>query len=259
MRIFFFLFCGFFQVTNAQVITDSITCTRDLYITPQYIFVTIRIQKPDKGGFARIYEKLPSGSTVSNVNCGTAYYKSEKTMLKIAWDEIPSGPKLEITYRVKLAEKLNDTVQAFSGTFSAEFMSLDEEQIQIGSGTKTYQKPLKETPVLTETKSDIIKEESVNHVLSIETDTYYCIQVAAAGYIVKEDYLKKQFGYDGEFEIHSGDNVYRLTIGKYKSKTEAEASLISLKSSYFKKCFLSAYQNGKKIAVSEADKILNGK
>lgn len=240
---------------------DSLTtiCKRNLLIHSDKIIVTILIQKPNSSGFARIYEKLPQGSEVSKIKCGNAVYKNEKSMLKIAWDEIPEVPWIEISYELKLNTAVSDTTLAISGTFSAEFLPAENDQITIVAGTKEY---LKKEPELIVKTENIIAEKkenpvATNHPVSTQEGIYICIQVAAVGKNIPSDYLKKQFGFEGEFESHFEENIYRITVGKFLSKAEAEAVLNDYKAKYFKKCFLSAYKNGHKIPVYEAEKLLN--
>jgi hypothetical protein len=241
--------------------SDQVTCKRNLLIQKDKIIVTLILEKPKVSGFARIYEKLPSGSTVSKIKCGNAVYKNEKSMLKFAWESIPESELIEITYELKLKEPLNDTLNSITGTFSAEFLPLEMDQIPITSGTKEYQK----TEVVQYVKTEPDKEEkkkteftsSSIHPLTKDDGIYICIQVAALSKNVKSDYLKKQFGYEGEFESHFEENLYRVTVGKFKSQAEAEAVLKEYKEKYFKKCFLSAYKNGHKIPVYEAEKLMN--
>jgi hypothetical protein len=271
-------------VGNAMVRPDSLAtnCKRNLLIQSDKILVTIQIQKPISSGFARIYEKLPAGAEVSKINCGNAVFKNEKSMLKIVWDEIPDISWIEISYELKLKNIVPDTTLAITGTFSAEFLPAENEQISILPGTKEYLK--KETVQLAEVNIKIVEEKEekkeekkvkkvvelkeekkikkqdnsiLNQPISTDTSVYICIQVAAVGKNIKPDYLKKQYGFDGEFESHFEENFYRITVGKFKSLAEAEAVLKDYKVKYFKKCFLSAYKNGHKIAVSDAEKLLN--
>ncbi len=182
-------------------------------------------------------------------------------MLKFAWESIPESELIEITYELILKESLTDTLNAITGTFSAEFLPAEKDQITILPGTKEYQK----TEVIQYAKTEPLKEEikknesipSTAHPLSDEKGIYICIQVAAVGKNIKSDYLQKQFGYEGEFESHFEENIYRITVGKFKSQAEAEAVLKEYKEKYFKKCFLSAYKNGHKIPVYEAEKLMN--
>lgn len=259
------LFLTLFFILNfvgiALASPDSITtvCKRNLLIHSDKIMVTLHIQKPNSSGFARIYEKLPQGAEVSKIKCGNAVYKNEKSMLKIAWDEIPEVPWIEISYELKLKHSVADTALAISGTFSAEFLPAENDQIIILSGTKEYSK--KETELIVKTEN-IIEEKKENSEVSLQPistqeGVYICIQVAAVGKNIPSDYLKKQFGYEGSFESHFEENIYRITVGKFLSKAEAEAVLNDYKSKYFKKCFLSAYKNGHKIPLYEAEKLLN--
>lgn len=264
--ITFFLFLNL--VGNTMLRPDSLTthCKRNLLIQSDKILVTIQIQKPNESGFARIYEKLPVGAEVSKMNCGDAVFKNEKSMLKIVWDEIPDVSWIEITYELKLKNIVPDTTLAITGTFSAEFLPPENEQISILPGTKEYSKKEPELVVKTENKitekKEIItdKKEMIsdnNQPLSTDDGLYICIQVAAVGKKISSDYLKKQFGYAGEFDSHFEENIYRITVGKFLSKAEAEQVLVEYKAKYFKKCFLSAYKNGRKIPVFEAEKLLN--
>lgn len=267
-----YAFLTFFLLINvvghAIINPDSLTthCKRNLLIKTDKILVTIHIQKPNSSGFARIYEKLPIGSEASNINCGTAVFKNEKSMLKIAWDEIPNVPWIEISYELKLKNAIPDTALAINGTFSAEFLPAENDQISIVPGTKEYFKKEPELVVKTENLITEKKEHNfekketkleTNSALISSNGVYICIQVAAVGKDIQSDYLKKQFGFEGEFEAHFEENIYRITVGKFTSKAEAEAVLNDYKSKYFKKCFLSAYKNGHKIPVYEAEKLLN--
>lgn len=264
MRFFFlliFLSCQSLGFASLSTDSNQTICKRNLFIQKDKILVTLILDKPKVSGFARIYEKLPSGSTVSKIKCGNAVYKNEKSMLKFAWESIPETERIEISYELKLKDALVDTVNAINGTFSAEFLPVEKDQIPIVSGTKEYQK----TEIIQYAKTESNKEEkketdnvaSSKHPISDDNGIYICIQVAALKKNVNSDYLKKQFGYEGEFESHYEENLYRITVGKFKSQAEAEAVLKEYKEKYFKKCFLSAYKNGHKIPVYEAEKLMN--
>jgi hypothetical protein len=265
---FISLFLFLNLVGNTMVSSDSLTtnCKRNLLIQSDKILVTIHIQKPNISGFARIYEKLPKGAEVSKINCGNAIFKNDKSMLKIVWEEIPTDSIIEISYELKLKNIVLDTTLAITGTFSAEFLPAENEQISILPGAKEYAKKEKEWALKNENniieKEEIITDKkeiisNTNQPLSAGDGLYICIQVAAVAKKIPPDYLKKQFGYDGEFELHFEENIYRVTVGKFLSKTEAEEVLNEYKSKYFKKCFLSAYKNGHKIPIYEAEKLLN--
>ena len=247
---------------------DSLTtnCKRNLLIQSDKILVTIQIQKPNASGFARIYEKLPVGAEVCKMSCGDAVFKNEKSMLKIVWDDIPDISWIEISYELKLKNIVPDTTLAITGTFSAEFLPPENEKISILPGTKKYSK--KEPELVVKNENKIIEKKEIitdkkeiindnNQPLSTDDGLYICIQVAAVAKNITPDYLKKQFGYTGEFESHFEENIYRITVGKFLSKAEAEQVLVEFKTKYFKKCFLSAYKNGRKIPVFEAEKLLN--
>lgn len=254
-----FIFLSSYNFAFAQ--KDSIYAERFFLVFNDKIEITILIHKPNQQGFARIYERLPEGAKVNNVESGAAYFKSEKSMLKIAWDDIPDDTLVKIIYSIKINQAIEDTLAAFEGTFSAEFMPLEKETIKIKSTQKKYQKD----PVFVqkvEPKKEIIskKEEKTSTENKIEIthdkSTYICIQVAAIGENVSPDYLLKNFNYPGEFESHFEGKFYRLTIGKYLSTRDAQEAMKDLKSKYFQKCFLSAYHNGEKIAVYKAEKLL---
>lgn len=272
-----FIFIHFTAFGKGPDDSTHTICQRNLIIHSDKILVNIIIRKPKANGFARIYEKFPAGSEISKINCGKAVFKNEKNMLKIAWDDIPENEKIEISYEWRLNQGLSDTLNAIAGTFSAEFLPTDNDQIAILSGTKEYvRKPILEI-VKVEEKKEIEKEEKKEvkkeekkvektvltepskntQPLASADGIYICIQVAAVGSNIKSDYLKKQFGYEGEFESHFEENIYRITVGKFKSQAEAEAVLKEYKEKYFKKCFLSAYKDGHKIPVYEAEKLLN--
>jgi len=269
-------------LSYSQVETDSIktVCKRNLLIQSDKILVTLSIEKPKSSGFARIYEKLPSEAEILKIHGGISVFKHDKTMLKFAWDNIPENEKIEISYEIKIKQALIDTMNSITGTFSAEFLPIEQDQISILPGTKEYFK--KETLQVAIVNPEIKKEEKkevkkikkeielkeenkikktensiLNQPISTDTSVYICIQVAAVGNNIKPDYLKKQYGFDGEFESHFEENFYRITVGKFKSLAEAEAVLKDYKVKYFKKCFLSAYKNGHKIPVYEAEKLLN--
>ncbi len=256
-------------VSNANSSADSVFVKRDFLIFKDKIEITLSIHKPKAQGFARIYERLPEGAHVNSVQSGAGYYKSEKSMLKIAWDDIPSDTIVKVIYTVKINISLEDTLSAFQGTFSSEFMSVENETIKIISGAKNYfHEPVlvvnttKEEKKKTDEKKVNVTTNSVNTnskneaVITSDKSTYICIQVAAVGSNVSSDYLMKKFNYPGEFDTHFEGKFYRITIGKYQSTNEAQIAMNELKSKYFQKCFLSAYRNGEKIAVYEAEKLL---
>lgn len=240
---------------------DTIFAERNFLIFSDKVEITIAIHKPNQGGFARIYERLPEGVIINHVESGDAYYKSEKSMLKIAWDDIPSDTIVKVIYTVKIKHSLIDTIGVFQGTFSAEFMPSEKETIKINSHEKKYEKtPLlvqkKESKKDAPQKKEEVKSAEIKVEVTTDNSTYICIQVAAVGENVASDYLMKKFNYPGEFDSHFEGKFYRITIGKYQSTKQAQDAMAELKSKYFQKCFLSAYRNGVKIPVYEAEKLL---
>jgi hypothetical protein len=277
-----FAFLLFNLISFSQSESDSIKtiCKRNYLIHSDKIIVTLRIEKPRASGFARIYEKIPSEIEIGKINGGTSVFKNDKNMLKFAWDNIPENEIIEITYEIKIKKALLDTMNSITGTFSSEFLPIEKDQISILPGTKEYikkeslpiavidtkkeekeikeEKKIKKEVVIQEIKPLKKVENSLdNQPISSDSSVYICIQVAAVGKNIKPDYLKKQYGFEGEFESHFEENFYRITVGKFKSLAEAEAVLKEYKVKYFKKCFLSAYKDGHKIPVSEAEKLLN--
>lgn len=259
MRIFFLLLI--FKLIGTVVFaqnTDSIkiSCTRTFLVTDKSITVSLHIRKESFTGFAGIYETIPEGFTFDKINCGNAIHKTEKNKLRIVWDDIPSDTIIEISYRIRINKSVSDTFSLLNGSFSAEISEADPVVFQ--NGKVNYQKTPVQEIIVAENKTTVPKTEKPNemHPLSNNTETYFCIQVAATGKNVTNNYLKKHFGFEGEFESHFEENIYRITVGKFKSFTEAETALNEYKTKYFKDCFLSAYQNSHKISISEAKRIL---
>lgn len=257
IAIFLFLSSLNFALTQ----TDSIFAERNFLIFNDKVEITIIIHKPNQRGFARIYERLPEGTTVTHVESVNAYYKSEKTMLKIAWDDIASDTIVAVTYTIQLNHALIDTLSAFEGTFSAEFMPAEKETIKISNHLKKYQKEnlvVQKNEIIKETLPKKEEKKTIESKIEVTKDnsTYICIQVAAVGENVASDYLMKKFNYSGEFESHFEGKFYRITVGKFSTIKEAQEVMNELKSKYFQKCFLSAYSNGVKIPVYEAEKLL---
>lgn len=259
LMLLFIIFILFYQPSLGITPDSSKTsCKRNYIVYDKSISVTILIHKNSFTGFARLFENIPDGFSIDKINCGKGIYKKEKRMLKIVWEDIPSDSLIEITYRLKLNTIESDTFSLLNGTFAAENHKPEQEIINIQNGTITYLKSQVSDPVLSENinqKSDNVSENELQP-LSENKETYFCIQVAATGKNVTRNYLKKHFDFDGEFESHYEENIYRITVGKFKSYSEAESALKDYKSKYFKDCFISAYQNSRKISIYEAKRIL---
>jgi hypothetical protein len=83
----------------------------------QEFLVSIAVDKGNLEEFSRFQQELPAGLTAAQENSGTADYSFDNQRVRFIWLKLPAEPSINLTYRVKVNERLKGTF-TIGGEFS---------------------------------------------------------------------------------------------------------------------------------------------
>ena len=101
-------------------------------------------------------------------------------------------------------------------------------------------------------EQNLQQEKTIEH--DAISDVYYCVQLATSG--IKKDLSPQNFkGIEG-VSFYQDGGLYKYIVGNTRDLKTAEALKMKMKESGFKDAFIVALADGKRIAMSEAQKML---
>lgn len=275
---------------NSNITTTSqqaeVTCERIIdksrLISHRELTVTVRINKSNVTGFARVMETMPAGFTPEEMDKGTAAYSFVDNQVKFVWMSIPKDPVVEVKYRIKVDPEITGEY-LINGEFSylvdnetrkcdlnresiiltspavvedATEAIVDEEIIEEPEQPEVAVVEEEEEPE-PEPEPEIVEKITTPPVVNIPPPTngiQYKVQIAAARKMISENYFRDHLKINENItaEMHNGWNKYTLggfdTYGKARDKrNETTRAYTRLKGP-----FVTAYNNGERITVQEA-------
>ena len=99
---------------------DAITVKMDVpqtVVAGQEFTVTVNIEKGTLEEFSRFQQELPAGFTAIQENSGSADFSFDNQRIRFIWLKLPAEPVLNISYKVKVHERLKGDLSLF-GEFS---------------------------------------------------------------------------------------------------------------------------------------------
>jgi hypothetical protein len=210
------------------------------------IEVTIKMNKPSTGGYARVFEKLPENCTVKKVIATGVSAKSDGNMLKLSWDDFyPEKTEVEFSYIFTCSLI---SIPEISGSFVADAIPTDQSIPIQTTVVKDETISFSETNNNVNTKSDNLTHHSQNNTENI----YFSVQVVASHFRVNQSYFEKYYNFSEEITIEEHEGWIKYTVGKFNSYQQAREKRSTLLSFPFKGPFVTAYKNNKRVHVKEA-------
>lgn len=112
-------------------------------------------------------------------------------------------------------------------------------------------KPIEKAP---ENNIEKVQKDITNSEPAATSNVYYTVQLATSG--IKKDLTPENFkGVEG-VQLYTDGGLYKYVVGKSTNRQTAEALKMKMKEKGFKDAFVVALANGKRISLSEAEKML---
>ena len=89
----------------------------------QGFMISIAVDKGSLEEFSRFQQELPAGLIAVQENSGTADYSFENQRVRFIWLKLPAEPRINLTYRVQVNERLKGTF-----TLGGEFSYVEENE-----------------------------------------------------------------------------------------------------------------------------------
>ena len=210
------------------------------------IEVTLKINKSEKGGYVRIFEKLPENCTIKKVIATGVAAKSDGNMLKLSWDDFyPGKTEVELSYIFTCSLA---SLPEISGSFVADGMSADHS---LSIQTVSIKDESLIATEITE-KENKEPEREKNHTVNSAEAIYYRVQVVASHFRVNKAHFEKHYNFSETFTVEEHEGWIKYTVGKFNSYQEAREKRNTLLSLPFKGPFVTAYKNNKRVHIKEA-------
>lgn len=220
----------------------------------QYV-ISLEINKPLLGGFAKIYEKLPASLKAVSTECRNCVWKSEPGMLKISWDDfLPEDSLVTVKYKLHSTSGFPE----LTGTLSAEFLLGNNDNTAIVTTEKNI---LKTEEVIAAVKNEnppekkenpIVVTASVNPEIRPDpvissSDTVFRVQFAAGHPGVSKEYFAKKYHITEPIYVEYIDGYAKFSVGQFADLDEALKKRNQMNQSAFKNPFVIALVDGKRI------------
>lgn len=116
---------------------------------------------------------------------------------------------------------------------------------------KPQPNPILQSP---QTNIEKVQKDITTSEPAATSDVYYTVQLATSG--IKKDLTPENFkGVEG-VQLYTDGGLYKYVVGKSTNRQTAEALKMKMKEKGFKDAFVVALANGKRISLSEAEKML---
>jgi len=116
LSTFFLLIVCTFVLKSQDAISLSMTVPYDVVAGQEFI-VSIDIDKGNLEVLSRFQQDIPAGFTAIQDNTGTADFSFDNQRVRFIWLKLPAKQNLNISYKVKVHERLKGSVTLF-GEFS---------------------------------------------------------------------------------------------------------------------------------------------
>ena len=249
------------------------------------VLVQIVVEQVGLTGFLKLEDLIPMGFKAKSDNTNGSTFSYLENKVKHVWSEIPAVSKISLAY--KIIRDGNDA-KKFALEGSLQYLDKGEsKKIDLNDDVNLDYKPIVEP----EKANEVTSNEKVNNT-SIKSKTdkkesspvdapeakkvvskpaaskpiaksesqgiTYKIQICATQNKSDVDKVAQEFNVSESIEAEVQDGWYKYTVGSFKSYNEAKKFRNS-KASIPTSPFISAYYNGKRISVQEANMINNQK
>ncbi len=141
---------------------------------------------------------------------------------------------------------------------SAIFRAFKAYKTELDSKEKLKQEEKVESKQEKEVPKEAVKEKTKKHKKkkskeNIEKGVVFKVQIATSS--VKKELIPQNFNGVENVHLYEAGGLYRYTVGKEKTITDANLLQLQLKNKGFKDAFIVAFANGKRIPLSEAIKL----
>ncbi len=116
LSIFFLLIISSYGLYSQDAISLRMTVPSGV-VAGQEFLVSVAIEKGNLEEFSRFQQELPAGLTVIQDNSGAADFSFDNQRVRFIWLKLPAEESLNISYRVKVHERLKGTLTLY-GEFS---------------------------------------------------------------------------------------------------------------------------------------------
>ena len=116
---------------------------------------------------------------------------------------------------------------------------------------QVQRKPIEKAP---ENNIEKVQKDITTSEPAATSDVYYTVQLATSG--IKKDLTPENFKGVEDVQLYTDGGLYKYVVGKSTNRQTAEALKMKMKEKGFKDAFVVALANGKRISLSEAEKML---
>ncbi|MBT4776237.1 MAG: hypothetical protein HON99_11015 [Crocinitomicaceae bacterium] len=269
--------------SNDVVVVDSanpppeekpleVSTLRTIEKEDDYFIVQVTINKEDGEGFARLKESLPIGFVAESIDAAGAVFSFKNEIAKFLWSSVSGDSPIVVSYKLLPNEQTERGTYAISGTFSAEFMVIDDVPTSKDVALTSF---IYETGDLANmdkvdtTSQDVaavdnttvdnttVDNNTVDNSSAITTSISFKVQIVASHKNVTESYINKRYGINENIALESHEGWVKYTVGgfdKYKSARDKRQKL----SPYdLPGPFVTAYNAGERISIQEALMVAN--
>jgi hypothetical protein len=271
------------QALVPEIEKDSFTvnCNRTIeQVNNRKFKVTLKVDKNDLEGFAKISEIIPEGFIATEMDSKGGIFSFKKNKIKILWLEVPDDAVYVVNYFIEAKESLTSGNYEIVGQYFYLYndistkSAIDKINFIYTAQELVAEEPTIETPVLNEESNTINKEpetiqtetllehkETENTVMaSIENVTTtpnpehgvtYKVQVGAGHKTVSDNYFNTKFNLKDPVSTINHEGWIKYLVGsfdEYKlARDQRNLARISVKTA-----FVTAYNSGIRITVQEA-------
>ncbi|MAR67666.1 MAG: hypothetical protein CL833_10505 [Crocinitomicaceae bacterium] len=108
----------------------TVTASRTIEASEDDFLVTVNIDKSNGEGFARLKEVVPNGFSAESVDAAGAVFSYKDNIAKFLWSSISTDNPVVVSYKLIPEEPTERGTYAVEGSFSAEFMVVDDVPIK---------------------------------------------------------------------------------------------------------------------------------
>ena len=108
----------------------TVTASRTIEASEDDFLVTVNIDKSNGEGFARLKEVVPNGFSAESVDAAGAVFSYNDNIAKFLWSSISTDNPVVVAYKLIPEEPTERGTYAVEGSFSAEFMVVDDVPIK---------------------------------------------------------------------------------------------------------------------------------
>ena len=269
----------------------TVTASRTIEASEDDFLVTVNIDKSNGEGFARLKEVVPNGFSAESVDAAGAVFSYNDNIAKFLWSSISTDNPVVVSYKLIPEEPTERGTYAVEGSFSAEFMVVDDVPIKaaVPMTSFIFEKGSLASNESTDTTTDNTTTDNTttdntttdntttdntttdntttdntttdntttNNTRGNSTGISFKVQIVASHKSVSESYINKHYGINESIALESHEGWVKYTVGGYAEYRSARDKRQKLSPYDLPGPFVTAYNSGERITVQEALMVAN--